>query len=146
MQRRISVRRSAIHGRGVFAVEQIEAGLPIIDYRGAVVRWSDAVREYHDSDAAAGHTFLFDLGDGTVLDGGRKGNSARWINHGCDPNCEAVVDGRTITIQALRDLKNGDELLLDYRLELQSGAGKDARAEYACRCGAPRCRLTMLAG
>jgi SET domain-containing protein len=116
-----------------------------MDYRGAVMRWSEATRRYQHSTAEDGHTFFFDLGDGLVIDGGQGGNSSRWINHGCDPNCEAVVEGRKVVIRAVRDLAAGDELLLDYQLQLDADAGDDEKAPYGCRCGAPGCRSTMLA-
>jgi SET domain-containing protein len=144
--RRVSVRRSAIHGRGVFARLPIAAGESILEYGGVVRPWDEAARDYQESDAEAGHTFFFDLGDGHVIDGSVGGNSSRWINHGCDPNCEAVVDGDRIVIWALRDIAPGEELLLDYRLELHEESGHEARAAYACRCSASSCRRTMLAG
>jgi hypothetical protein len=144
--RRVSVRRSAIHGRGVFARAHLLAGEGILTYGGTVRSWEDAVADYQSSDAEDGHTFFFDLGNGQVVDGGIGGNSSRWINHGCDPNCEAVVDGDRIVIHALRDIAPGEELLLDYRLELHEDSGHEARAMYACRCSAPSCRRTMLAG
>lgn len=84
---------------------------------------------------------LFDVGDGLVIDGTRGGNEARWINHGCEPNCEAVMDGRRIEIHTLRDIAKGEELLLDYQLQVE---GDDVSA-YACRCGAVSCRSSMLA-
>jgi SET domain-containing protein len=143
--RRVSVRRSAIHGRGVFARVRIAAGEGILDYGGTVRAWQDAVRDYHASDAEAGHTFFFDLGDGQVIDGSIGGNSARWINHGCEPNCEAVMTGDRIVIHARHDIEPGEELLLDYRLELEEGSDHETRALYACRCSASSCRRTMLA-
>jgi SET domain-containing protein len=143
--RRVAVRRSTIHGRGVFAAARIAAGEDILDYRGTVRSWQDAVRDYHDSDAEHGHTFFFDLGDGQVIDGGLGGNSARWINHGCDPNCEGVRTGDRIVIHARRDIEPGEELLLDYRLQLEDDADAEAREMYACRCSASSCRRTMLA-
>jgi SET domain-containing protein len=143
--RRISVRRSAVHGRGVFALAPIQAGDLISEYGGAVVPWPEAVEAYQTGDAEDGHTFFFDLGDGHVIDGNRGGNSARWINHGCDPNCEAVVEDRTVVISALREIGPGDELLLDYSLQLSGRISKAERAMYTCRCGAATCRGTMLA-
>jgi SET domain-containing protein len=88
---------------------------------------------------------LFDLGDGLVIDGSRGGNSARWINHGCVPNCEAVVVGRRIEIHALRDIEPGEELLLDYQLQLELDPEDADTSVYACRCRAASCRSSMLA-
>ena len=84
-----------------------------MEYGGALVPWVEA------SEGADGHTMLFDVGDGLVIDGGRGGNDARWINHGCEPNCEAVVDGHRVDIHALRDIAKGEELLLDYQLQVE---------------------------
>jgi uncharacterized protein len=137
--RRTAVRRSAIHGRGLFALTDFATGEVVTEYRGAVVRWEEANRTWTPPEP--GHTFLFDLGDGLVIDGARRGNSARWLNHSCDPNCEAEVDGRRVVITALRDIPAGSELLLDYHLEID--ASGDA-ADYACDCGAASCRSTML--
>jgi SET domain-containing protein len=139
------VRRSPIHGRGVFARNAISAGEVILGYRGALIRWEQAIEDAGASSAPAGHTLLFDVGDGFVIDGGRGGNSARWINHSCEPNCEAVTVGRAVVIHALRDVEPGEELLLDYQLQLDSDHDESVRAAYACRCGAPSCRSTMLA-
>jgi SET domain-containing protein len=140
-KRRVRVRRSRIHGRGLFARTDIAAGELFLEYAGMVVRWDDVP---DDGPGAAGHTFLFDLGDGWVIDGGRGGNSARWINHGCEPNCDAVLDGHQVWIRATRDIGAGEELLLDYQLHVDDGM-PDQQHLYACDCGAPSCRATMLA-
>lgn len=137
--RRTSVRRSAIHGRGLFAATDFRAGDVVAEYRGAVVQWEEASRTWTPPEP--GHTFLFDIGDGLVIDGGKRGNAARWMNHSCEPNCEAEVIGRRIIIAALRDIAAGTELFLDYRLEVET---EDAD-EYACACGTESCRRTMLA-
>jgi SET domain-containing protein len=142
--RRISVRRSGVHGRGVFALVDIAADEPIIEYRGEVISWDEAVARFERAGAEA-HTFLFDLGDSLVIDGGRGGNSARWINHGCEPNCESVdVDGR-IFVRSLRPIAAGDELFIDYALIAEAGLSAAERERHACRCGAETCRGTMLA-
>lgn len=140
------VRGSGIHGNGVFATAPLRAGEHLMDYRGEVIDWDEANERYASSGAEHGHTFYFDLGDGRVIDGGVGGNSARWINHGCAPNVHAVVDGTRVELLALRDIAAGDELLLDYRLELDETADEDERSWYACRCSAADCRRTMLAG
>lgn len=142
--RRIAVRRSPVHGRGVFALRDIAAGEFVLPYAGEVVDWDEAQRRYADSDVDEGHTFFFDLGDGRVIDGAVGGNSARWINHGCDPNCEALQDGADIEIHARRDITAGGELFLDYQLVLDDDTAD--RAAYACACGSPSCRGTMLGG
>ena len=138
------VRNSPIHGRGVFATRTIRKGADIIEYRGRRISMDEA-DELPDSDPDNPfHTFLFELNDGRVIDAGRSGNAARWINHSCKPNCEAdEVDGR-IFIKALRQIKPGDELFYDYGLTIDEPYTKKLKREYACRCGAPKCRGTML--
>jgi uncharacterized protein len=117
----------------------------IIEYGGEVIPWAEAQARYEHSDAVAGHTFFFDLGDGSVIDGGRGGNSARWLNHGCEPNCEAVQYADKIVIRAGRPITAGEELLIDYHLAVEGRSNAATRALYTCRCGAPSCCGTMLA-
>jgi SET domain-containing protein len=139
------VRTSAIHGRGVFAARTIRKGMLVVEYRGQRTTWT-TVNERPDSDPAnPQHTFIFETSDGTVIDGGRRGNAARWINHSCAPNCKSYEadDGR-VYIEARRTIAAGDELTYDYRLTYDGRVTRRIREAYACRCGAPRCRGTML--
>jgi SET domain-containing protein len=112
-------------------------------YAGERISWPEANRRYERA-GRQGHTFYFDLGDGHVLDGGAEGNSARWINHGCSPNVEATQVGTRIELHALRTIRAGQELLLDYQLVLDE-AWLEAEL-YTCRCDSSACRGTMLAG
>ncbi|CAE6777015.1 hypothetical protein R69927_04023 [Paraburkholderia domus] len=91
--RRVTVRKSSVHGRGVFALQAIPAGQRIIEYRGEVTSWRRASARYRRS-GVPGHTFIFGLAEGRVIDGSVGGNSARWLNHSCQPNCEAIEDER----------------------------------------------------
>src|SRR5258705_9570159 len=93
--RRIVVRNSPVHGRGVFALANIQAGMLTLEYKGELVSWKRAQRAYGRSGAEHGHTFFFGLDDGRVIDGAQGGNSARWLNHSCAPNCAAELRGRT---------------------------------------------------
>jgi SET domain-containing protein len=140
-----SVRRSSIHGRGVFATRTIRKGADIVEYRGRRISM-EAADELPDSDPDNPfHTFLFELNDGRVIDAGRGGNAARWINHSCSPNCEPYEDdeGR-VFIAAKRTIKAGEELAYDYKLNVPGRRTPRLLADYACRCGAPRCRGTMV--
>lgn len=143
--RRIQVRRSGVHGRGVFAVTPIAQGERIIEYVGEVIDWPEALRRHpHDPDDP-NHTFYFSLDDGRVIDAKVGGNSSRWINHACEPNCQAdETDGR-VFIRALRDLQPGEELFYDYGLVLDLRQTARLKKQYACHCGSPSCRGTMLA-
>jgi SET domain-containing protein len=141
----IEVRRSGIHGKGVFAVAPIAAGKRIIEYTGPVITWKEAQRRHpHDPDDP-NHTFYFHIDDKRVIDG-LHGGSAKWINHACDPNCEADEDAAAgrVFIKALRDIAPGKELNYDYGLVLDARHTAKIKKEYECRCGSPRCRGTML--
>src|SRR6187402_1231777 len=142
--RRFYVRRSAIHGRGVFASAIMARGDYLLEYKGEVLSEREANRRFARSEAEAGHTFFFGIGDGRVIDGAVAGNSARWINHSCAPNCEAEQDNDRVYIRAIKKIKVGDEIFIDYRLDAGSRPSKAMKATYACRCGAKNCRSTML--
>jgi SET domain-containing protein len=143
--RRIQVRRSGVHGKGVFALLPIGAGERIIEYKGEVISWPQALaRHPHDPDDP-NHTFYFHVDDDHVIDANVNGNAARWINHACDPNCRADESGGRVFIEALRDLEPGEELFYDYGLIIDERYTPKLKREYACRCGSPGCRGTMLA-
>jgi SET domain-containing protein len=140
-----AVRNSPIHGRGVFATRTIRKGADIVEYRGRRVS-AEAAEELPDSDPNnPHHTFLFELNDGRVIDAGRGGNAARWINHSCRPNCEPYEDDDCrVFIAAKRTIEAGEELAYDYNLNVPGRRTPRLLANYACRCGAPRCRGTMV--
>ncbi len=143
--RRIQVRRSKLHGRGVFALVNLPAGAWIIEYVGEVIDWPEALRRHPHDPSQPDHTFYFHIDDNRVIDGGVRGNSSRWINHACAPNCDTEdVEGR-IHIRALRDIAAGEELTFDYRLSIDGRYTAALKQRYACRCGTPQCRGTMLA-
>jgi SET domain-containing protein len=144
-KRAYSVRNSPIHGRGVFATRTIAKGTDIIEYRGRRISMDEA-DELPDSDPDNPfHTFLFELNDGRVIDAGVRGNAARWINHSCQPNCEPYEDAEGhVFIAAKRTIRVGEELAYDYKLNVPGRRTARVIASYACRCGAPRCRGTML--
>ena len=145
MKRPYTVRASPTHGRGVFAKRTIRKGARIIEYRGARLS-VDVADERPDTDPRDPyHTMQFELSDGTVIDATLRGNAARFINHGCSPNCEPIEhdDGR-IYIHARQTIRAGEELCYDYRLSYEGPLSKRAERAFACRCGAPHCRGTML--
>jgi SET domain-containing protein len=143
-RRRIVVRNSSIHGRGVFALRHIPKGTRIIEYKGKLITDKEADRRYSRMHEHSPHTMLFSLEGGWVIDATRRGNSARWINHSCAPNCEIEEEGQRIFIEARRDIRLGDELTYDYNLQIGEKHTKTAKREHACFCGARRCRGTML--
>ena len=136
------VRRSSIQGRGAFARRKIRKGTRIIEYTGERVSHEEADRRYDDEHMKRHHTFLFTLDRKTCIDAAVNGNDARFINHSCDPNCEAVIDGAHIYIEALRTIQPDEELVYDYQYERESDADEEL---YPCRCGSPKCRGTILA-
>jgi hypothetical protein len=143
--RRIQTRRSGVHGKGVFAVRDIAEGETIIEYKGEVISWKEALRRHPHDPSQPQHTFYFHVDDKHVIDGRVDGNAARWINHACDPNCETdEVDGR-IFIKAARDIAAGDELNYDYGLVIDLPYTPELLAEFPCWCGAETCRGTLLA-
>jgi SET domain-containing protein len=144
-QRRIQVRRSGVHGKGVFALQAIPAGTRLIEYVGDVISWPEALRRHPHDPAQPNHTFYFHLDDKHVIDANVGGNASRWINHSCDPNCEAQETGGRVFIEALRDLQPGEELFYDYGLVIDERYTPKLKKDYECRCGAPNCRRTMLA-
>lgn len=140
------VRDSPVHGRGVFAGRDLAADEELIHYGGEIISWDDAQERWAAGDQDDDHTFFFDLGDGRVIDGDQNGNEARWINHGCAPNCETTDEDGRIVIRTLRKIKRGEELFIDYQLTVEGRVTKKLRKQYACRCGAKTCRGTMLSG
>jgi len=143
--RRIQVRASGIHGKGVFALRPLKAGETVIEYTGAMLTWKAAQKRHPHNPAEPNHTFFFHIDDKHVIDGNDGGNAAKWINHACGPNCEAdEVDGR-VFVKALRDIEPGEELNYDYGLILDGRHTAKVKKEFECRCGTPECRGTMLA-
>ncbi|MEK6354992.1 MAG: SET domain-containing protein-lysine N-methyltransferase [Burkholderia cenocepacia] len=141
--RRVVVRRPAVHGHGVFVAQFLHTGERIFEYKGEVITWQSATQRYEHRDDD-GHTFLFGLSDGMVIDGGRGSNSARWLNRACAPNCAAIeTDGR-VFVNAVCDIQSGEELLIVYALEIDGSTTHYDRTAYRYRCGMSACRGTML--
>jgi hypothetical protein len=140
----IEVRRSDVHGLGVFAAKPIRKGDRIIEYVGERVSHDEADRRYEEKDANDSHTFLFIVDSKTVIDAGVDGNDARFFNHSCDPNCESTVAKKRVYIEALRDIEQGTELTYDYQIYREDDDPDNIDEVFACRCGFPQCRGTML--
>lgn len=141
------VKKSSLHGTGVFALRDIPAGTRIIEYRGKRITPEQADDMHPVNPDDPFHTFFFSLSNGKVIDGGQKGNDARWINHSCAPNCEGHEnsDGTRVYIVAMRDIPAGEELLYDYSLVIDDEITEELKQNYRCLCGAPQCRGTMIA-
>jgi SET domain-containing protein len=138
------VRRSKIHGKGCFARTFIPRGTRVIEYLGERISNREADERYEDNDVNDNHTFRFVADRRTVIDATYGGNEARWINHNCDGNCESEIEKSRVFIDARRDIQKGEELGYDYQIGRDKDDPPDVDRIYACRCGAAKCRGTML--
>jgi uncharacterized protein len=138
------IRASPIQGRGAFATRHIPAGTRLIEYAGQRLTPAEADARYPD-DGDRHHTYLFAIDDDIVIDAAFENNDARFINHSCDPNCDAVVEDGRIWIETIRDVEPGEELAYDYAYVLEERHSPAAKRRYPCSCGARNCRGTILA-
>jgi SET domain-containing protein len=145
VRERLALRRSGIHGKGVFAREFIPAGTRLIEYVGERITNAEADARYPDEPGVEHHTFLFAIDGDVVIDAAFRGNMARWINHSCDPNCDAVVEDQRVFIESVRDIAADEELSYDYNFILEERHSPAMKRRYPCVCGAPTCRGTILA-
>jgi uncharacterized protein len=143
--RRIQTRRSGVHGKGVYAVVDLAEGETLIEYLGEVIGWDEALRRHPHDPSDPNHTFYFHIDEAHVIDAKFGGNSSRWINHSCAPNCESEVDEGRVFIRALRNIAAGEELFYDYGLVIDEPHTPELLAQYPCWCGAKSCRGTLLA-
>ena len=143
--RRIQTRRSGVHGKGVFALTDIGPGETLIEYTGEVISWTEALDRHPHDPSDPNHTFYFHIDEDHVIDAKYGGNSARWINHSCKPNCEADIEDGRVFIRSLRAIEAGEELFYDYGLVIDEPLTPKLKAQYPCWCGAKKCRGTLLA-
>lgn len=142
--RRIQVRRSGVHGKGVFALVDLAEDELVVEYKGELIDWEEALDRHPHDISQPNHTFYFNIDENHVIDGGVNGNSARWINHACTPNCASEIDGNRVFIRTVRPVKAGEELNYDYRLVIDERYTPKLKAEYPCWCGTEGCRGTLL--
>jgi hypothetical protein len=134
----VEVRGSVIHGQGVYCIEPIEKEQYFIEYVGNRVNKEESEKralkqfEEHEKSGAAA-VYIFNLTKKWDLDGNVEWNPARLINHSCDPNSEAIQDGKRIFIQALRDIEVDEEITFDYGFDV------DCYEDHPCRCGSSNC-------
>jgi SET domain-containing protein len=141
----IHVETSAVHGKGVFALRHMAAGETVIEYVGEVISMAEAIARHPHDPSDPNHTFYLQRDDGRVIDAVHQGNASKWINHSCKPNCEPYEHEGRVFIQTRRPVFRGEELTFDYGLVSDEPMTEALKARYACRCGAKRCRGTMLA-
>lgn len=142
----IRVGKSRIEGTGVFAKRKIPRGTRIIEYTGERVPIGAVFHEVTEGQPS--RIYAFALDETTAIDGARGGNEARFFNHCCAPNCEAYIFDDHAYLYAMRDIRRGEELTFDYQLGRVDRARPTRydKVEYSCRCGAPNCRGTLIAG
>ena len=128
MKIRVRVGPSRIAGRGLFAGQDIKQGTKIIRYIGQKITQAESDRR-----SAAGNVYIFGLNERSAIDGSMRKNTARYINHACDPNCHTEQFGNTIWTVAIRDIAAGEELTYNY------GYGIDEEPPEPCHCGAKYC-------
>lgn len=138
------LRNSKIHGRGVYARKKIPRGTRIIEYAGELIGNAEADRRYDDDRMARHHTFLFILDSRHCVDAAVGGNISRFINHACDPNCVAWIEEKHIWIDALRDIRVGEELGYEYEYDFLPEYTIEELQFYSCKCGSPKCRGTIV--
>jgi uncharacterized protein len=143
--RRIQTRRSGVHGKGVFALVDLAPGETLIEYTGEIITWTEALERHPHDPSDPNHTFYFHIDEDRVIDAKSGGNSARWINHSCKPNCEADIEDGRVFIRSLRAIAAGEELFYDYGLVIDEPLTPKLKAQYPCWCGAKKCRGTLLA-
>ena len=136
------VRSSSIQGRGVFATQPIRKGTRLIEYVGERISTEEADSRYEDEVPSA--VLLFMVDKRTVIDAAVGGNDARFINHSCEPNCQPVKEAGRVYIDTLRAISPGEELTYDYSLTRDELDDAQTELDYACHCGSPNCRGTMM--
>jgi uncharacterized protein len=139
------IRSSPMQGLGAFATRPIPVHTRLIEYAGERLAPAEAEARYPAVDGERHHTFLFAIDDDVVIDAAVEGNEARFINHCCDPNCDAIIEDGRIWIETIRDVRPGEELGYDYAYILEERHSPAAKRRFPCHCGAARCRGTILA-
>lgn len=125
-------------GTGVIASGKIPRGHFIIEYIGEIITKEES-QERLTEDNRLGITNFYQivLDKNRMIDSGREGNIARFMNHSCNPNCETMtwsVNGeKRIGIYSLKDIELGEELTFNYQL-MQTGVAKTK-----CLCNESNC-------
>ncbi len=132
MKKLYKIKKSKIDNRGLYAATDIKKNTKIIEYKGKIITVKETeTNPKFDNNKAI---YLFNLNKKYDLDGDFKYNTARLINHSCDPNCEVDGVGLKLWIYAIKDIKKNEELTYDYGFSFD----KDYK-DFPCRCGAKKC-------
>jgi SET domain-containing protein len=138
------IRDSGIAGKGAFAIRPIPKGEQLIEYVGERITHAEADKRYDDESMDEHHTFLFTISSRMVIDATYDGNESRYINHSCDPNCEAEIEKGRVFISAIRDIPVGEELHYDYAYERSGDETAEDEQRYKCLCGTAKCRGSIM--
>src|SRR5260370_18532393 len=130
----VEFRSSPIHGIGGFARNDVASGTRVIEYVGEKITAAESLRRCEQN-----NEYIFALNNGLRLDGNVEWNPARFINHSCEPNCEAKPDGERIWLVAIREIRTGEEITFNYGFDLED------YQHYICHCGALGCIRYILA-
>jgi hypothetical protein len=139
-----AIRRSGVHGKGAFALKDIRKNTRLVEYVGENISPAESDRRYDDTKVKDHHTFLFSVDNRKVIDATYDGNESRFINHSCDPNCDAIIEKRRVYIEANRTIRKGEELAYDYNYERTPKTTKADEKLYKCLCGSENCRGTIV--
>jgi hypothetical protein len=142
---RIQVRRSGVHGKGVFALGSFAKGERIVEYTGQIITWKEALRRHPHDPADPNHTFYFHIDDGRVIDGKFGGNAAKWDQPLVPAELRDRRGRRPGLDQGQARDQAGEELNYDYGLILDGRHTAKVKKEFECRCGSRKCRGTLLA-
>ena len=128
VQIQVRVGLSRMAGQGLFAVQDIPPGARIIAYMGEKISSHESARR-----RATGNAYIFHLNYRSAIDGQTLDNTARYINHSCDPNCAVAQTDGTLWIVARRDITAREELSFNYGYEMTHYQNNP------CNCGAQNC-------
>lgn len=128
----IKVKKSPIHGLGVFASQDIPEGTRIIEYLGEKISKEEEVKREKENDKK-GVTYIFDYNKKFSIDGAVEGSDAKYVNHSCDPNCDCIRRNGRVFYYSNRLIRKGEELTIDYAYD------KNDPLEV-CHCGSKKCR------
>ena len=128
----VEVRRSPIHGEGLFALRDVTAGAALCEYRGDVVSKEESRRRSAALPDEA-PVYLVARDEETDIDGDVPDNPAKYANHGCEPNAVLGEENGRLILRAAREISAGEEILFDY------GFGLAESLARPCRCGSSRC-------
>ncbi len=135
------IKKSKVHGSGVFASKAIKKNTKIIEYIGKKIsrkegdkRSAKRIKKYLNSEID-GSVYIFELNKNFDIDGSPKYNKARYINHSCNPNCEVEIDKGKIWIKSIRNIKKNEELNYDYGYDFD----QEDYTDHICRCGSKKC-------